>query len=255
MVKNFAYDKELTLLCKAVKKVYNKVIKGASFDVANKGAKDLVTNLDIASEEFLLNIIKTNFPEDTIISEEGNPEVLPKGRTWTVDPIDGTINFANGSECWGIQVSFSVDGVTEFAIIYMPDCRYFLYAARGFGAYCNNKKLQVVPYGDNSKITAIDFGKWVNKYYYDNMETIIENSLRVRTWGCGCFGFVSAATSQVGTYILTCNNPWDLLPGILICKEAGCHIYKGFCDTEQVTFVTANDKFAKKLGFKKKDMI
>ena len=189
MVKNFAYDKELTLLCKAVKNVYKKVIKGASFDVANKGSKDLVTNLDIASEEFLLNVIKTNFPDDTIISEEGNPEVLPKGRTWTVDPIDGTINFANGSHLWGIQVSFSVDGVTEFAIIYMPDCRYFLYAARGFGAYCNNKRLTVEYHSDNSKITAIDFGKWVNKYYYDNIETIIENSLRVRTFGAGCFGF------------------------------------------------------------------
>ena len=255
MIKNYQYDKELTILCKAVKKVYKKVIKGASFDVANKGAMDLVTNLDIASEEFLLNVIRTNFPDDTIISEEGNPEVLPNGRTWTVDPIDGTINFANGSELWGIQVSFSVDGETEFAIIYMPDCRYFLYAAKGHGAYCNKKRLYVEHFGDSSKLTAIDFGKWVNKYYYDNMDTIIKNSLRVRTFGAGCFGFVSAATSQVGTYILTCNNPWDLLPGILICKEAGCYVYKGFCDTEQVTFVTGNEKFAKRLGFKKKDLI
>ena len=255
MIKNYQYDKELTLLCKAVKKVYKKVIKGASFDVANKGAMDLVTNLDIASEEFLLDVIKTNFPNDTIISEEGNPGVLPNGRTWTVDPIDGTINFANGSELWGIQVSFSVDGETEFAIIYMPDCRYFVYAAKGYGAYCNKKRLCVEHFGDSSKLTAIDFGKWVNKYYYDNMDTIIKNSLRVRTFGAGCFGFVSAATSQVGTYILTCNNPWDLLPGILICKEAGCYVYKGFCDTEQVTFVTGNEKFAKRLGFKKKDLI
>lgn len=255
MLKGYQYDKELTTLCKAVKNAYKKVIKGTKMDVKDKGSRDLVTNLDIASEAYLLNIIKTYFPNDTIISEENNPTVTPKGRTWTVDPIDGTINFANGSKLWGLQVSFSVDGEIEFGIIYIPEYKDFVYGAKGFGAYKNGKKLVIDIDNSKPQLVAVDYSKDINRFFFENEKSIEKYTLRIRSFGVGCFGFYSVAYSQVGTYILACSNPWDLYPGIIICKEAGANVYQKFIDGEKVTFVTTNDKFASKLDFKKKDLI
>ena len=255
MVKNFEFDKELTLMCKAVKTVYKKIIKGSKVNVKDKGSRDLVTNLDIASEAFLLGILRDNYPNDTIISEENYPKVAPKGRTWTVDPIDGTINFANGSRLWGIQISFSIDGDTKFGIIYMPEYDDILYAAKGHGAYKNGLKLAINIDNSKPQLVAVDYSKDINRFFFENEKTIEKYTLRIRSFGVGCFGFYSVACSQVGTYILACSNPWDLLPGIIICKEAGATVYQQMIDGEKVTFVTTNNTFASRLGFKKKDII
>ncbi len=255
MIKNFQFDKELTLLVKGVKNAYKKIIKNAKKDVNDKGSRDLVTNLDLASEAFLLDIIKTNFPDDTIISEENNPSVTPKGRTWTVDPIDGTINFANDSKLWGLQISFSLDGNVQFGIIYIPCYNDLLYAAKGFGAYRNGKKLVINI--DNSKLQLIDvdYAKNIIPYFVKNQDVLEKNTLRVRSLGAGCIGFYSVACSQMGSYLLACSNPWDLLPGEIICREAGATIYRGFADEELLTLATTDHKLAKALGFKKSNIL
>ena len=255
MIKNFTYDKELTLLCKTVKNAYKKVIKGNKMQVSDKGSKDLVTNLDLESEAFILKVIKDNFPEDTIISEENNPSVMPKGRTWTVDPIDGTINFANGGRLWGLQVSFSIDGDGQFGIIYLPEYKDVLIGAKGCGAYLNGKKITINIDNSKSQLIALDYSKKILPFFTENMPTIEANTLRVRSFGAGCFGFYSVACSQVGTYIIACHNPWDLIPGMVICKEAGATVYQRYVDDETISMITTNEKLAKKLGYKKSDII
>ena len=59
------------------------------------GRTDLVTNMDEQTQEFLMNKIQTNFPEDQILGEEKGYNTLKSfaGRVWIIDPIDGTMNF------------------------------------------------------------------------------------------------------------------------------------------------------------------
>ena len=55
----------------------------------------MVTEADLRSEEILMNAIKKEFPNDGKISEESET-VNPKAdRFWVIDPLDGTVNYAN----------------------------------------------------------------------------------------------------------------------------------------------------------------
>ena len=130
-----------------------------------------------------------------------------------------------------------------------------MYAAKGHGTYKNGLKLAINIDNSKPQLVAVDYSKDINRFFFENEKSIEKYTLRIRSFGVGCFGFYSVACSQVGTYILACSNPWDLLPGIIICKEAGATVYQQMIDGEKVTFVTTNNTFASRLGFKKKDII
>src|SRR5438309_11902746 len=67
------------------------------FKISNKeGINNLVTEADHASEKAIISIIKNNFPEHAILSEECGASGNSHEYKWIIDPIDGTVNFANG---------------------------------------------------------------------------------------------------------------------------------------------------------------
>lgn len=80
--------------------------------------QDIVTEGDRASEEILVAAIRQYFPEDGILGEEGATVIGE--RTWFLDPIDGTANYAGGSDYWGL----SAGTVQEFGMICLPDHQF-----------------------------------------------------------------------------------------------------------------------------------
>ena len=68
---------------------------GKQKKVSYKGRINLVTDVDYKSEETIINIIKSNFPEHDIISEESNPDIKGSSFRWIIDPLDGTVNYAH----------------------------------------------------------------------------------------------------------------------------------------------------------------
>ncbi len=76
--------------------------------------QDVVTEADLKSERILAVALRQMFPSDGIMSEEG--EFFTGGRTWFLDPIDGTANYAGGSDYWGL----SAGTVRGFGMIYLP---------------------------------------------------------------------------------------------------------------------------------------
>ena len=78
---------------------------------------DLVTNFDFAIENYITGRIKEKYPDCSIISEEYNNNNELTEICFTIDPIDGTINFANGIPLWGIQVACIRDNKTCAAVI------------------------------------------------------------------------------------------------------------------------------------------
>src|SRR5699024_1843930 len=75
------------------------------FSVDFKGKNDLVTDADIKAEELILSIVKDRFPDDHILAEESSDLAeLPEGRTWLIDPIDGTTIFAHGFPIYCVSI-------------------------------------------------------------------------------------------------------------------------------------------------------
>ena len=83
-----------------------------------KSARDVVTEVDHLSEELIIAAIRARYPDDGILAEESGEHVAVageapssgQGRTWIVDPVDGTINYANGIPFFCVSIALSVDG-------------------------------------------------------------------------------------------------------------------------------------------------
>lgn len=233
-------------------------------EVTEKSARDLVTDVDVNVENTLIRAIRFNFPDDTVISEERFPRVKPGARTWVIDPIDGTGNMAHGSPLFGIQCAFCVDGEPVLSAINLPGLGMKLYAVKGEGAYLNNKKIAA---GDevnpaNSTISISDFShKSVKnaKLQFHAMKKLHPQIAKIRMFGASCVDFAFAAAGYTDGAVMMAKKPWDLLPGVLLCREAGLKVsnlageeYKsgdyGVIAVKEALFDTVKAAFAPRRG-------
>jgi len=82
-----------------------------------KSAKDVVTEVDHLSEALIIDAIRAAHPGDGIVAEEsgehnaaaGHAPTAGVGRAWVIDPLDGTINYANGIPFFCVSIGL-VDG-------------------------------------------------------------------------------------------------------------------------------------------------
>jgi len=193
-------------------------------DVERKsGRNDLVTNLDRKIEKELSEKIRKNFPNDSIISEEGYGDDLDslKGNVWFIDPIDGTLNFVMQQKNYAIMIAVYEDGVGKQGYIYNVVEDRMYYAIEGQGAYYNNKKLpQILDKHLNEGMLACN-SLLLTKQLTSKTEEIIDSSLGVRMIGSAGLETVEVATNSVVAFIGTRLKPWDIAAGKIIVEELG----------------------------------
>ena len=210
-------NKEAKFLVKIVKQA-SKLID-SNFIVNTKGDKgDLVTDLDYKVEIFLTNKLKKEYPDFDIVSEEFNAGKKLTKNCFTIDPIDGTINFANNLPLWAIQVACIKDGETCAAVIYAPMLNE-LYYADETGAYLNGKKICVNSSDIKASLYIIEAA---NKTEY--IEKVMPYSPHTRNTYCSAINYGWVARGSVGATAFMHNNLWDYIPGQYIAKQAGAVI-------------------------------
>ncbi len=89
-------------------------------DVRHKSPKDIVTEVDHLSEALILDAIRASFPDDGILAEESGGSGGRNGRVWVVDPLDGTINYANGIPLFCVAIGLVVDGRPVVGVVRDP---------------------------------------------------------------------------------------------------------------------------------------
>lgn len=209
--------KELEFLIKIVKEA-NKISE-EHFEVKQKGTgSDLVTNLDFKIEEYLINQIKENYPDFDIISEEYNTDNKVTDNCFIIDPIDGTINFANNVPLWAIQVAMRKDGETIASVISMPRINEFYYADKN-GAYLNDNKINIKEVPIKNALYTIDGNHVLNSLI--NMNKYSNNR---RYFGGVCVSMAFTAAGRIHGAVFRSDKPWDYEPGLFICKMAGAKI-------------------------------
>ncbi|MBS1936102.1 MAG: inositol monophosphatase, partial [Bacteroidetes bacterium] len=116
----------------------------SDFKISNKeGVNNLVTEADHASEKAIFEVIKNDCPDHFILSEEAGEIVTDSTYKWIVDPIDGTVNFANGIPICCVSVGLEHEGEMMMGAVYNPFINEFYFAQKGFGASLNDNKIQV----------------------------------------------------------------------------------------------------------------
>jgi len=96
--------------------------------IDHKSARDVVTEADHLSEALIIDAIREHHPEDAILAEEsgehraiaGEAPTSGRGRVWIIDPLDGTVNYANGIPFFCVSIALVVDGRPSVGVVHDP---------------------------------------------------------------------------------------------------------------------------------------
>ncbi|MFI6036178.1 inositol monophosphatase family protein [Streptomyces sp. NPDC051315] len=97
---------------------------------------DVVTDLDLLAERIVVDRIRERFPHDAILAEEsGELGGDGGGRTWLVDPLDGSNNVVIGLPVYVVGVALCVDGAPVVGVVHEPVSGRTWSARSGGGAF------------------------------------------------------------------------------------------------------------------------
>jgi myo-inositol-1(or 4)-monophosphatase len=196
------------------------------FKISNKeGINNLVTEADHASEKAIIAVIKKDFPDHFILSEETGE--IPSGSEykWIIDPIDGTVNFSNGIPLCCVSIGLEKDGEMILGTVYNPVMDEFFFAQKGFGATLNDKKISV------SNKTEVIKSCLVTGFPYTYLdspngpiqvfEKLIRKGIPVRRLGSAAIDLCWVAAGRFDGFYEHNLQAWDSAAGFLIVEEAG----------------------------------
>lgn len=222
------YQKELELLKQTVGTLFEETEKQQK-NIGYKDLGEIVTSSDLFIEQELIKAIKEVFPDDHFHSEEFNKNTKLKDRTWIIDPIDGTSNYAHKLDLFVNQIAFYDKGDIVLSFVHVPRAHKTFYAIKGEGAYMNDQKITVTQSSAKNKLMSlvgISHQTEKNKdLFYQVIKYGYYNNVKVRM--LGTLGYEMTAVAE-GSFVMLytdVKNLWDVAPGSLLIKEAGGVIF------------------------------
>ena len=109
----------------------------------NQDTRNLVTSVDLAVNDFLFRKIHSLYPNETILSEETKNQSTNPDSFWSIDPIDGTSNFARGIPHFATCITYVEKEEPVAGAVFSPTTNELFSFQKGKGAFLNNKKIKV----------------------------------------------------------------------------------------------------------------
>ncbi len=189
--------------------------------------KDIVTEADVAVEQFIRDQLHRNFPDFGFLGEESGIQSGTDGR-WIVDPIDGTLSFARGHDYWSVSIAVEIAGQIQMGAVYAPARRALFFAEKGQGATCNDKPIQVTSVDAlNQSVLATGFACLRANLEDNNLprfNRLAAEVLGLRIRGSAALDLCSVAEGQLDGFWEQTLNLYDVAAGALIASEAGAQI-------------------------------
>jgi myo-inositol-1(or 4)-monophosphatase len=204
--------------------VLDELNKPAAFEYKGEGGADLVTAADRRSEAFIFERLRTLFPRHAIVAEEGSRQESDSEYRWYVDPVDGTTNFAHGYPVFCVSIALVAGDEIQVGVVHDPTRAETFYAARGEGAWLNQKQVRVSRTGQlGESLLATGFPsrrrhQSPNFNYYHRFSLL---SHGVRRDGSAALDLCYVACGRLDGFWELNLSPWDVAAGILLAREAG----------------------------------
>ena len=226
----------LSYLCRMLKTtLLNAVQAGAAqlqhyfngeFKISNKeGINNLVTEADHAAEKAIIDVIQKEYPDHFILSEETGEIKTKSEYKWIIDPIDGTVNFANGIPLCCVSIGLEKNGKMILGSVYAPLLNELYVAEKGMGATLNDKKIAV------SSKTELIKSCLVTGFPYTYLdapngplqvfEKLIRQGIPVRRLGSAAIDLCWVAAGRFDGFYEHKLQAWDSSAGFLLIEEAG----------------------------------
>lgn len=194
---------------------------------------DVVTAADTAAEEFVATALRTLRPDDGLLGEEGTAHPSLSGRTWVIDPVDGTYNFTTGSDYWCSALAL-VEGdpdapdVLHFGAVHRPAMGYTWFGGADLATSIDNRevaRLDSLEYNVTPEQTCLagylhptDIADPTVAAAYT---AVVREFATVRWMGSASVDLGTVAQGNIGCWMQHSLPAWDLLPGRGLVEGAG----------------------------------
>ncbi len=201
-----------------------------------------VTDVDRRAEQLVREAVIARFPNDTVIGEEAGITEGRSGRTWIVDPIDGTASFVRGVPLFATLLAVYDEYGPAAGVVAMPALDEILVAGRSMGCTHNGRpnKVSGISALSHSCLSSSSFdGSWWPEHALLN---VVNSGAHTRTWGDG-YGYFLVATGRIEAMIEPALNTWDIAPMLTVIPESGGRIttWSGNQELEQgVGWIASN---------------
>jgi myo-inositol-1(or 4)-monophosphatase len=195
-------------------------------EVREKAPKDFVTEVDLLCEELMVKAIEERFPGDAILSEEQGGFVSEEGRTWLLDPVDGTANFMKANPMFCACVTVMEHGRVTHAAVAAPRIGDLYHASAGRGAFrvtggdefpmrvSGTEKLEYA-------VAGADLSLRSGKTQDAGVDTVLSDAWQLRALGSAGIRGAWLAAGYLDVSVGTRNTAWDYAPTVLLVSEAG----------------------------------
>lgn len=191
-----------------------------------RSVMDVVTDADLASEAAILARIAAIAPDDGVLSEEAGFIEGRNGRTWVIDPLDGTTNYTAGIDDFGVIVGVVEGDETVAGGMLLPSLDLLYLAERGGGATRNGTRVQASKTLDLRDVivdhSLIDLPE-IRAAQQHTLERLIGTVRGVRcSHSLRYMAYV--AQGNYDGFVYHCLGLWDLVGTSVILREAGAEI-------------------------------
>jgi len=195
-------------------------------DADLKSRNDWVSRADRESEAAIIALIREHCPDDAILGEEGGMSFEgTSGRTWIIDPLDGTSNYLQHFPVWSISIGLKTGAEITAGVVYEPLRDIFFTAERGAGAFRNGVPMRVSNQeGIDGSFLATGFPFRAQQFvsvYCAIFQDVISVAKGVRRAGSAALDLAYTAAGIFDGFFELHLAPWDIAAGSLLVTEAG----------------------------------
>ena len=198
----------------------------SSLEVHKKAHHDYVSEVDMACERTIIDILREAYPTHQILAEETGVTGPEKSAfQWIIDPLDGTTNFLHGFPQYAVSSALKRENEVIEAVVADPVANEVFTATRGVGAFVNGRRLRVSKRSQMAEAlvgTGFPFRR-TDDYdaFLKVFKEVAQSTSGLRRAGAASLDLAYVAAGRLDAFWEANLKSWDMAAGSLLVLEAG----------------------------------
>jgi myo-inositol-1(or 4)-monophosphatase len=188
--------------------------------IVHKSEKDVVTEVDHLSEATIIELIRSAFPGDSVLAEESGVSGPQAQRLWVIDPLDGTVNYANGIPYFAVSIGLALEGEPVLGVVLDPARGELFHAIAGGGAFLDGRPIHNA---GKALISDAVVSLGLPRSGFARQSTRYRRAVRItRQMGSATLGLTYVGNGRFDAYVQWQGlSTWDVCAAGVIAIEGG----------------------------------